>query len=570
VQIYEVGEHEGRPFFSLEFVPGGSLADKLRGVPQPPPAAAPLVETLAQAIHVAHQHGIVHRDLKPANVLLAADGTPRISDFGLAKQLGTGPGQTQTGAILGTPSYMAPEQAGGRSRTLGPAADIYALGALLYEMLTGRPPFMGETALDTMQQVLNQEPVPPRQLQPKVPRDLETICLKCLSKEPARRYASALDLAEDLRRFRSGEPIQARPLGTLGRLARWSYRHPAVALLTALLILALAGGLAGVSWKWHEAEQQKILARQAEERALAWARAEAEARGQAEQAQKDTARALKYLTASAVAATFGQLPTDGQTLLARVGKRPEVIRSLQHACALGEQLQSDRPHGYLLLSLAEQYAELSVFQAAAGQRLEATQSGLRGLDYLNRLPWADRVAIGDHKDLGTTCFLLGAVLMNLDRLEEAGQAFQQAIRHQKAVLEESPPNRNLRKVVSVSYFHLAHVQRESGRLAESAATALERQKLWRDDADEVYDVACELARCASKVAPGKADQALTPPQRQERLRYEDQAMNVLRQAVALGLKDAAAVQGDPDLKLLHPRPDFQKLVAELAKKERRN
>jgi tetratricopeptide (TPR) repeat protein len=343
-----------------------------------------------------------------------------------------------------------------------------------------------------------------------------------------------------------------------------------VALLTALLILVLAGGLAGVSWKWHEANQQKEHARRAEERALAWARAETEARLQAELAQKDTARALKYLTASSVAATFGQLPTDGQTLLARVGKRPEVIRSLQHACALGEQLQSSQPHGYLLLSLAEQYAELSVFQAAAGQPSEATQSGLRGLDYLNRLSWADRVTIGDHKDLGTTCFLLGAVLMNLGRFEEAGQAFQQAIRHQQAVLEESPANRNLRKVLSVSYFHLAHVQREAGRLTESAATALERQKLWPDDAEEVYDVACELARCASKVALGKADQALTSLEQQERRRYADQAMTVLRQAVSLGLKDAAAVQGDPDLKLLHTRPDFQKLVDDLAKKEGRN
>jgi serine/threonine protein kinase len=188
IQIYEVGETGGRPFLALEFAPGGSLEARLRGGPQPPREAAALLETLARAIHAAHRAGVVHRDLKPANVLFAADGTPKIADFGLAKRQGADDAQTCTGDIIGTPEYMAPEQARGRSAAAGPAADVYGLGAILYEVLTGRPPFEGETVWDTLEQVIGWDPPPPRQLAPKVPRDLETICLKCLHKDPMRRY----------------------------------------------------------------------------------------------------------------------------------------------------------------------------------------------------------------------------------------------------------------------------------------------------------------------------------------------------------------------------------------------
>ena len=188
VQIYEVGEHGGLPFFSLEFCGGGSLEKKRGGTPLPPAEAAVLVETLARAMQAAHEKGVIHRDLKPANVLLAEDGTPKITDFGLAKKLDEA-GQTASGAVMGTPSYMAPEQAGGQA--VGPLADVYALGAVLYECLTGRPPFKAATNLDTILQVVSDEPVPPAQLQPKTPRDLETICLKCLHKDPEKRYPSA-------------------------------------------------------------------------------------------------------------------------------------------------------------------------------------------------------------------------------------------------------------------------------------------------------------------------------------------------------------------------------------------
>jgi WD40 repeat protein/tRNA A-37 threonylcarbamoyl transferase component Bud32 len=252
VQIHEVGEHQGLPFFSLEFCPGGSLAGKLDGTPWIADRAAGLVETLAHAVQGAHDKGVVHRDLKPANVLLTEDGEPKVTDFGLAKRLDADAGQTRTGAVLGTPSYMAPEQAGGKVREVGPAADTYALGAILYELLTGRPPFRAATPLDTVLLVLGEEPVPPRRLNPQVPRDLETVCLRCLRKELARRYASARELAEDLGRFRRGEPVRARPVGAGERLWRWCRRNPALAATAALAALALiATAVLGVAFAVH-------------------------------------------------------------------------------------------------------------------------------------------------------------------------------------------------------------------------------------------------------------------------------------------------------------------------------
>jgi WD40 repeat protein len=254
VQVHEVGEHGGLPFFCLEFVGGGSLASRLDGTPWPPRQAAQLVETLARAVHAAHQKGIVHRDLKPANVLLTEDGAPKITDFGLAKVLDATPGLTGSGAVLGTPNYMAPEQAGRQPHAVGPATDVYALGAVLYELLTGRPPFKGETPLATVAQVMADEPVPPRRLQPGVPRDLETVCLKCLQKEPHKRYASALDLADDLRHFLVGEPIRARPVGALERLLKWGRRQPALATVTVVSVLLLLLGVSLVFWQWRRAE----------------------------------------------------------------------------------------------------------------------------------------------------------------------------------------------------------------------------------------------------------------------------------------------------------------------------
>jgi eukaryotic-like serine/threonine-protein kinase len=252
VQIYEIGETNGLPFFALEFVEGGSLARRLAGKTLPPRDAARLVATLAEAMHLAHCRNLVHRDLKPGNVLLAGAADtpigqcqPKVSDFGLVRQMDADSGQTQVGVVMGTPSYMAPEQAEGRSHSAGPAADTYALGAILYECLTGRPPFKGTTQLETLEQVRSREPAAPSSLNRQVPRDLETICLKCLRKEPERRYGSARELADDLGRFVRGEPVAARPEGPVARLARRVRQRPvqsAVVAGSALLLCVVVGG----------------------------------------------------------------------------------------------------------------------------------------------------------------------------------------------------------------------------------------------------------------------------------------------------------------------------------------
>jgi eukaryotic-like serine/threonine-protein kinase len=255
VQIYEVDEADGNPYFALEFVEGGTLSARISQQPLPARQAAELVEALARAIHVAHQAGILHRDLKPGNILLDLDGVPKIADFGLAKRMDADADHnTGTGSILGTPAYMAPEQAEGKNRGLGPGVDIYALGSVLYHMLTGRPPFVGETVLDTLQHVKNDDPIPPGRLRPRVPHDLEVICMKCLQKEPRKRYASAQDLADDLARFLHNRPIRARSINDIERTWKWIRRQPMFAALLATLLLVIVGGFFVVTRLWMRAE----------------------------------------------------------------------------------------------------------------------------------------------------------------------------------------------------------------------------------------------------------------------------------------------------------------------------
>ncbi len=292
IQIYEVGSVEGRPFFSMEYVPDGTLEALLGGRPQPPREAARLIQVLATAMHEAHRCGVVHRDLKPGNILLRREGErqgdatldsaawisstagpaasfcPKITDFGLAKRLGEGEGLTLTHSVLGTPCYMAPEQARGDSKNVAETTDVYSLGAIFYELLTGRPPFKAATVWLTLQLVSSADPMPPHTLQPALPADLEVICLKCLEKSPAKRYPKVIDLAADLRRFLEGEPIQARPTPLLERGVKWARRRPGTAAAIAVGVVALASLLAGITY--HNVKLQGAL--QAEQASAAESR----------------------------------------------------------------------------------------------------------------------------------------------------------------------------------------------------------------------------------------------------------------------------------------------------------
>jgi tetratricopeptide (TPR) repeat protein/predicted Ser/Thr protein kinase len=264
VPVYEVGEQNGQHYFSMGLVEGESLAHRVARGPLPAREAAALVQAVAEAMAYAHARGVVHRDLKPGNILVDREGRPRITDFGIAKRMTEDSGQTRAGEVMGTPSYMPPEQARG-SKDVGPAADVYALGAVLYALLDARPPFQAATVHETLRLVVDEEPMPPRRLNPSVPRDLETICLKCLEKEPRRRYAGAAELAEDVRRFLAEEPIQARPVSRWERALKWAHRQPAQAALFVAVFLAVLAGVAGsVFYGLYKAQQAKVAQQEAE------------------------------------------------------------------------------------------------------------------------------------------------------------------------------------------------------------------------------------------------------------------------------------------------------------------
>ena len=264
VAIHEVGVHAGQHYFSMDFVDGPSLAALAGHQPLPARRAAQYLKTIAEAIHYAHEQGILHRDLKPSNVLIDANDQPRITDFGLAKRLEGDTSLTLSGQMIGSPNFMPPEQATARHGKVGRYSDVYALGGILYHLLTARPPFQADSLEIIVSQVLTAEPVSPRMLIPTVPRDLETICLKCLEKEPSRRYATAQALADELGRFLRGEPILARPLGPTGKVWRWCRRKPALATALGAVVLVTAVGFLGILTQWRRAEQQRRNAESSE------------------------------------------------------------------------------------------------------------------------------------------------------------------------------------------------------------------------------------------------------------------------------------------------------------------
>jgi len=413
VQVYEVGDQDGLPYFSLEFVDGGSLSEKLRGKPLAPRPAAELVQTLARAMYYAHQQGIMHRDLKPANILLqTADrrlqmarqgesfqsanlqsAIPKITDFGLAKRLEENTSQTRTGSVIGTPSYMAPEQACGQVHELGPSADIYSLGAILYELLTGRPPFVAATILETLDQVRTKDPVSPSQLQPRVPRDLETVCLKCLQKDSHKRYASALALADDLGRFLAGEPILARPVSALERCWRWCRRNPRVAALSAVVLVLLVAVAATSTWfaitvaQERDAKEHEKLAAEA---ARDLADQNAEQARQARRRADDNAHVAQEQANLAVK-TFYQVVVELQNQLR---DRPDMQKLreklLKDALAGLHEVAKNAENSTLLLrTLGGAYQRMGDLGLELGQTAEAGRQYDRALAIFEQLAALD-------------------------------------------------------------------------------------------------------------------------------------------------------------------------------------
>ncbi len=525
VRLYEVGAHEGRPYFSLEYVAGGSLGTALRGAPQPPRSAAELLEPLARAIHYAHERGVVHRDLTPNNVLLQkiedrrqkaeegnplttpsvfclrlSDFSPKITDFGLAKLLGSG-GGTQTGDIFGTPSYMAPEQAAGRSKDAGPATDIYALGAILYEVLTGRPPFRGATAMDTLVQVVAGEPVPPRRLQPGVPRDLETVCLRCLEKEPGRRYASAADLADDLHRFHEGQPVRARPLGPAGRTLRWCRRRPAVAGLLAALAAVVPAALVTVTLLWRGAEADRVAALQAEGAALRAkgeaddSRAEALAKFQLAREAADNyatrvsedfrlhqadLRPLRKDLLETVVPFYEKLiqghSDDAEVeaergmaylrlgmITAEIDDRRKAAELLEKAVAIFEGLGESHPDaaGYQK-DLARASSELGYTYSSRSLPDKAEPALLRAAEIQERLVLGASHDRDNRERLGVTRYRLGILYALSHRRAEAEVAFQRAEAVQGELAREEPNDPELQRRLAATHFSRGSLAKEAG------------------------------------------------------------------------------------------------------------
>jgi tetratricopeptide (TPR) repeat protein/tRNA A-37 threonylcarbamoyl transferase component Bud32 len=448
VQVYEVGEQDALPFFSLEFLEGGSLADRLDGTPWPASKAAELVETLARAMQAAHDKGIVHRDLKPANILLTTDGTPKITDFGLAKRLDSA-GQTQTGAIMGTPSYMAPEQAGGKGKEVGPAADVYALGAILYELLTGRPPFGAETPLDTVLQVINDEPVAPSRLQSKTPRDLETICLKCLEKSSLKRYPRTEALAEDLRRFQTGQPLLARPVGRMERTGKWVKRNPVMAGLLTFVALSLILGTSSSLIAMVQAKQA--------------AAAEKKANELAQQRLKQIANANTILASIFKHLDPREEEKEGKSLRVVLGERlTDAVQQLE-GTAIGDPLEVAR----IQIVLASSLQELGHFDQAemVFSKAAATQEKLLGGD--------------DLETLSTKNDLAGLYQVRA-RYEQAEPLFEEVLEARRKKLGENHPD-TLGSLHNLATNHWHRGRYDKAESLEKQVLDGEREKLGADD-----------------------------------------------------------------------------------------
>jgi tetratricopeptide (TPR) repeat protein/tRNA A-37 threonylcarbamoyl transferase component Bud32 len=449
VQVHEVGTHDGSPYFSMEFVEGGSLDQKLAGRPQAPRDAAGMVELLARAIHAAHLRGIIHRDLKPVNVLLAPGasgsdgsgvqglGSPKIADFGLAKRLEAEDDRTLPGVVMGTPSYMAPEQAEGKSREIGPATDVHALGVILYEMLTGKTPFDGPTAYATLENVKHVEAVAPSKHQPGVPRDLDIICLKCLHKTPSRRYATAEALADDLRRFLNNEPILARPVGRAERLLKWVQRRPTAATLVFVLLLgsltALAAGI------WHHVRL----------------------RSERDRAEKNFQTALDAVNKMLTVVGEEQLASEPGMTQKRRELLEEALKYYQKLLAEKQDDPAMRRH------VAQAHKRVGDIHRLLREQEKADASYLAAIGMLKVLvaEYPDDPELRQH--LADSHNWRGELLRQANKIPEAEAAYNEALKIQSDLTRDFPQRPEFEQDLARSHYNLGLLFKDSSQLSKA-------------------------------------------------------------------------------------------------------
>jgi serine/threonine-protein kinase len=461
VPVYEVGEHQGRLFFSMKLVEGGSLALHLERFRDDPLGVARLLAAVAEAVHHAHQRGVLHRDLKPSNILLDGEGRPYVADFGLARRVETDSSLTHSGALVGTPSYMAPEQAAGRKGAVTTATDVYGLGAVLYALLTGRAPFQAETVLDTLAQVREREPERPGRINPRASRDLETICLKCLHKDPARRYATALELAEDLGRFLRHEPIRARPVGRRERVWKWARRRPALAALVVL------GGLSAVTLVSGSLVYNGLLqeaVRQAEAN-------EARALGQQHLAEANETLAADRYRAARDTLNRMLARLDGRSL-AEVPKLLELKRDLlEDALAFyqGVLREQDNPDPTLRLDAAQAYTGAGFTQYELGRAAQAEASLLRAVALYEGLPADLRQGRSCQRLLAFCYTLLGERATEAGQFDPAEGWFKKGLRLREQLARADPQNPDWQREVARSYNSLGGLGTRRGRGPDAEA-----------------------------------------------------------------------------------------------------
>jgi serine/threonine-protein kinase len=487
VPIYDVGEHEGQPYFTMKLIDGGSLSSRGKTGSR---AAARLVAAVARAVHHAHQRGILHRDIKPANILLDPQGQPHVTDFGLALRLSaasstgsalTPLGLTQKGIAVGTPGYMAPEQANGPKKRVTVAADVYSLGAVLYELLTGRPPFRGETALETLVQVLEQQPPRPRALAPKVPRDLEAVCLKCLDKDPARRYPGAAALADDLQRFVDGQPVLARPAGRAGRLWRWCRRSPVVAGLAAALVLAVGAllGLLALQWSWadehfqHAEEQRKItekamFASESEfERAEAALKQVEAERQRAEQHRKEAEE--NFQQAHQIVDRFCMRLSEDR-LSAFQGLQPLRKEMLEVGLKYYQDFVAKRGDDPALKAdLAKAHFQVALLTGLVGSKRDALASYDQALKIYDELLAADPQNANYREQVAVTCINRGAVAEALNDKDGALATYRRGRQLLEDLDRASPDTPRILARLGLLYNNLGNVNRKLNHLDDAGA-----------------------------------------------------------------------------------------------------